>query len=140
MSERFRSSAHFIDAVRYDGDVIESRVKPLVPRELASFAPGQVVMVQVGQVTHGGPGQWIPVLLTTGTHSEPMKRGDYLTRDGRGLYHVLGAETMERCYEAAPSSVSPKCPTCGAPPEDDYQVCRDPWHAVSSRLPEEQNK
>jgi len=92
MSERWRSKPHYIDVVRYDHDgpfPIESTVEPPVPAPLREFAGSAMRMVQVGSRTHGGPDQWIPILLTASDHGETMKPGDFLTRDGRGLFHVL---------------------------------------------------
>lgn len=98
MAERWRSKPHEIDAVRFDGpDPIESVTRPEVPQALRVFAGGLVVMVQIGSVTHGGPGQWIPVLNQHGANV--IREGDWIVRDGRGLFHVFNADTMERCYE-----------------------------------------
>lgn len=98
MSARFRKRPVEVDAIQWNGEVVDSRGHPTPPRELTAFAPGAVSMTQVGSKTHGGPDEFLPCIRTLeGTMT--IRPGDWVVRGTKGEFYPVKPDIFAETYE-----------------------------------------
>jgi hypothetical protein len=95
---RYRKKPVVIEAVQWNGTVVDRVGVPPPPVELIRFAPGHISMVQVGNKTHGGMPEWLPAIATAeGTMR--VSPGDWIIRGVKGEFYPCKPDIFEATYE-----------------------------------------